>query len=128
MMVRGIRGATTVKNNTAEAIIEASEEMMQQLVSDNDVKPENISQVWFTVTQDLDAAFPARSLRNLKDFQFVPVMCATEINVPGSLEKCIRVMISYNTMKKQKEIRHVYLRDAIKLRPDLSLTNEAGSR
>ncbi|AOM82809.1 chorismate mutase [Salisediminibacterium beveridgei] len=128
MMVRGIRGATTVENNSAEAIIEASQEMLQQLVSDNDVNPENISQIWFTVTQDLNAAFPARSLRNFRDFQYVPVMCATEINVPESLEKCIRVMVSYNTTKKQKDIRHVYLRDAVKLRPDLSLTKEGGSR
>lgn len=128
MKVRGIRGATTVDVNSAEAIIEASEEMLTQLVTDNDVRPEDISQVWFTVTQDLDAAFPARSLRNLQDFQYVPVMCAVEINVPNSLKHCIRVMVSYNTTKNQQDIRHVYLREAVKLRPDLSLTKEARTR
>lgn len=122
MNVRGIRGATTVEHNSAEEIVNASKEMIEKLVADNDVVPEDISQIWFTVTPDLNAVFPAKALRLLNDFQYVPVMCATEIDVPGSLSKCIRVMVTVNTVKSQEEISHVYLKEAVKLRPDLSLT------
>lgn len=122
MNVRGIRGATTVEHNIAEEIVNASKEMIEKLVADNDVVPEDISQIWFTVTPDLNAVFPAKALRLLNDFQYVPVMCATEIDVPGSLSKCIRVMVTVNTVKSQEEISHVYLKEAVKLRPDLSLT------
>lgn len=122
MNVRGIRGAITVEQNDADEIVRASKDMLEKLVSDNDVIPEDISQVWFTVTPDLNAVFPAKALRLLEGFQYVPVMCAKEIDVPGSLSKCIRVMVTVNTMKAQEEINHVYLKEAVKLRPDLSLT------
>lgn len=123
-MIRGIRGATTVEANRADEIIESSFELVDELIGKNDLSPENISHVWFTVTNDLNAAFPAKALRKLEGFQFVPVMCAREIDVPDGLEKCIRVMITAETSKVQRDIHHVYLNRAVRLRPDLTLTNQ----
>ncbi|SDN37294.1 chorismate mutase [Alkalicoccus daliensis] len=123
-MIRGIRGATTVEKNDAGLIHRATEELMKQIEEQNNLKPQDISHVIITVTEELTATFPARALRDLPGYQFVPVMCAQEIPVPGSMKSCIRLMVTAATEKNQEEINHIYLNKAEKLRPDLSLTKE----
>ncbi|CAM3394762.1 chorismate mutase [Marinicrinis lubricantis] len=120
MYMRGIRGATTVEHNEESEILQATIQLLQQIVTANDIKPEDIGSVIITVTQDLDAVFPAKAIRQMKGWELVPLMCALEINVEGSLSRCIRFMVHVNTEKKQDEIVHVYLNGATALRPDLS--------
>lgn len=124
-MIRGIRGAITVEQNTESAILDATGELMAELIKANRMEPEDIASVFATVTEDLDATFPARAIRSIPGWELVPVMCAREIPVPGSIAKCIRVLILVNTTTPQKDIRHVYLRHATRLRPDL--TEKSGS-
>lgn len=119
-LVRGIRGATTVERNKAEDIKEATKELLEALVKENELDPEYIASAFFTVTTDLNAEFPALAARELMGWNCVPLLCATEIDVPGSLEKCIRVMVHVNTTRPQKELKHIYLRRAFALRKDLS--------
>lgn len=119
MAVRGIRGASTVANNDSTEILQATEEMLQEIVAANDIDPIDICSVFVTVTQDLDATFPARAIRGLTGWELVPLMCSVEIPVANSLPRCIRLMVLINTDKSQDEIVHVYLNEAKKLRPDL---------
>ena len=119
MMVRGVRAAATVSANDATEIKQITLDMIQQIVNENDMDPADIASVWITVTDDLDAAFPAQPIRQLPGWELVPIMCALEIPVKGSLEKCIRVMVHWNTNKTQAEIKHIYLGGARALRPDL---------
>jgi chorismate mutase len=118
MWVRAVRGATTVENNSAADILEATAELLMKAVEVNGINPEDIISIIFSVTGDLDAAFPAAAAREL-GWTGIALMCTNEIPVPGSLEKCIRVLIHINTDKKNEEIKHVYLREARILRPDL---------
>lgn len=118
-MVRGIRGATTVEENDKEAIIRATEELLEEMAAQNEFHPDDIASVFFTVTPELNATFPAEAARK-RGWLMVPMLCATEIPVPGSLPMCIRVLIHLNTDKTPQEIRHVYLRRAVRLRPDWS--------
>lgn len=120
MVNRGIRGATTVTKNEEAEILRETVVLLREIVERNDVIAENISNVWITMTNDLDATFPARAIREIEGWEMVPLMCSTEIPVKGSLPKCIRLMVQINTDKSQREIRHVYLNEAQKLRPDLS--------
>jgi chorismate mutase len=117
-MVRGIRGATTVDHNDATEIREATQELLQMILSENALCTEDLVSAIFTVTQDLNADFPASSARAL-GWELVPLLCATEIPVPSGLSRCIRVLIQVNTTRSQTEIRHVFLRNAIALRKDL---------
>ncbi len=116
--VRGIRGATTVAENIEENIIDATKELLLAMVETNDIQIYDIASAIFTVTQDLDAAFPAAAAREL-GWKYVPLMCSTEIPVKESLPMCIRVLLHVNTYKEQHEIEHIYLNKAAKLRPDL---------
>jgi chorismate mutase len=120
MSVRGIRGATTVEANEEQAILEATADLLKRLVEANGIVPEDIASIIVTVTHDLDAAFPARAIRQLPGWELVPLMCALEVPVKGSLEKCIRLMVHVNTDKKQDEIQHIFLGRARSLRPDLA--------
>lgn len=117
-MVRGIRGATTVDHNDAEEIREATQELLQMILSENQLCTEDLVSAIFTVTSDLNADFPASSARGI-GWQLVPLLCATEIPVPGSLPHCIRVLLHVNTTRTQREIRHIFLRNAVFLRKDL---------
>lgn len=119
MRFRGIRGAVTVDANTPAAILDATAELLQRMVRSNEVDVDDIAGVVFTVTPDLDAAFPAEAGRRLAGWAQVPLMCAQEIPVPGALARCIRVLMFVNTTKAIDEVQHVYLRDAERLRPDL---------
>lgn len=118
-MIRGFRGATTVLNNNKEEILKNTKDLVKEMVNLNNVKATDISHVFFSVTHDLNAAFPAKSVREMDGWNHVPVMCMTEIDVPNSLPKCIRVMLVAKTSLDQSEIQHVFHNDAIKLRPDL---------
>ena len=118
-MMRGIRGATTVRENDANEIIQETKRMIEEMAVKNEIKPEAIASVLISVTKDLDATFPAKALRLIDGWKYVPVMCMPEIEVPGSLPQCIRVMMTVNTNLNQKDVQHVYLNDAVQLRPDL---------
>lgn len=118
--VRGIRGATTAIENSAEAIYEATSALLDAIIAENEVQPDDVASVLITMTQDLTAAFPAAAIRAKVGWQWVPLMCAQELVVPGSLQKCVRILIHMNTTRAQKDIVHVYLGDAVVLRPDLA--------
>jgi chorismate mutase len=117
-MVRGIRGATTVSEDTAAAILEATEELVREIVASNTFEAEDVASALFTVTPDLRAEFPAAAARRM-GWTMVPLLNFTEIGVPGRLQRCIRVLIHVNTERSQREMVHVYLREAVSLRPDL---------
>ncbi len=120
--VRGIRGATTVTENSKEAVEEAVTELLNAIETQNKLSPEDIVSVIFTATQDIDAIFPAAIARQRPHWEDVPLLDVQQMSVEGSLKRCIRVLIHVNTPKPQKEISHSYLRDACNLRPDWSLT------
>lgn len=114
-MIRGIRGAITVKNNSKEEILEATKKVLQEMVTQNQIKIEDIASAIFSVTTDLNAAFPAEAAR-LIGWKHTSLLCTTEIPVPDSLTKCIRVLLHVNSDKKQDEIKPVYLEEAKTLR------------
>ncbi|GAB6156987.1 chorismate mutase [Desulfotomaculum varum] len=116
--VRGIRGAVTVERNVSQEIIEATQELIKAIVERNQISVEDIGSIFFTVTPDLNSEFPAKAVRAM-GWHYVPLLCAQEINVAGSLPRCIRVLVHVNTGKSQQEMIHVYLREAAHLRPDL---------
>ena len=118
MACRGMRGATTVEIDSAPAILEATHQLLTGMVEANQIDSADVASAIFTVTPDLTAAFPARAAREL-GWQHVPLVDAQEVPVPGSLPRCVRVLILWNTDRSQQEIRHVYLRGAASLRPDL---------
>ena len=123
MQCRGIRGATTVENNTREDILASTKELLLQMVEANGIKVEDIASVMFTLSEDLNAEFPAMAARQL-GWLNTALLCAREINVPNSLRKCLRIMILCNTEKKAEEIVHIYTKDAANLRPDVSEVND----
>jgi len=115
MWCRGIRGATVVTSNTREAILEAGDELLQKMIEANAVEKESIASVFFTTTPDLDAEFPAAAARR-QGWTDIPLLGMQEMNVPGSLSKCLRVLIMFNTDKQPDQIVHVYLRGTEVLR------------
>lgn len=119
MNTRGIRGAITVDANSADEIKKGTVELLESILRANDVKKEDIAFVIFTVTKDLNAAFPAAFARSECGFDLVPMMCYEEMSVINSIEKCIRMMVVINTEKSQNEILHQYLGKAAILRQDL---------
>ncbi len=119
MAIRGIRGATTVTADTPDLILQATRELLEEILAANvGMQPEDVASALFTVTDDLVSTFPAQAARQM-GWGLVPMMCAREIPVPGSLRRVIRVLVHWNTELPQNVITHVYLRDAVKLRPDL---------
>jgi len=118
-LVRAIRGAITVDDNKKDLILEGTKELLEKIVEENDICEEDIISIIFSVTNDLNAAFPAAAAREM-GWTNIALMCTNEINVPGSLEKCIRVLMHINTDKSNKDIKHIYLRKARTLRPDLA--------
>jgi chorismate mutase len=117
MPVRGIRGATTVARNDASAIYMATLELLNTMVRLNGLRPEDVGYITFTVTEDLDASFPADAARAGLGWTDVPLLCGREIPVRGALERCIRVLVAWNTAKTQADVRHAFLRGARALRP-----------
>lgn len=123
MYCRGIRGATTVEHNTREEILAATTEMLQILIQRNALQAEDIASAIFSVTDDLDAEFPALAARKL-GWTEVALMCSREIPVPHSLRKCIRVLLHVNTTRSAAEIQHVYIHGAVTLRPTFGQNHE----
>ena len=119
MICRGVRGATTVESNSREEILTATRQLLALMIRLNDIQAADVGSAIFSITQDLDAEFPALAARQL-GWLDVPLICTHEVNVPGSLPNCIRILLHWNTDKAQSEIQHVYIKGAIKLRPDLS--------
>lgn len=120
MSTKAIRGATTVEENTKESIKLATIELLSEILAKNAMVKEDISHVIFTLTKDVNADFPAKFARTELGFDDVPMICSNEIEVPNALPMCIRVLVVINSDKSHKEIKHIYLHGAKKLRPDLS--------
>ena len=119
MSIRGLRGATTVSADQPDLILQATRELLEEMLEENKgMRPEDVASAIFTVTDDLVSTFPAQAAREM-GWSLVPMLCAREIPVPNSLARVIRVLVHWNTDVSQSEITHVYLRDAVKLRPDL---------
>jgi len=118
---RGVRGAITVRENTAEAIRDATLELLQAIVDANQIDVDDIGGVYFTTTVDLTAEYPAVAARELGWYD-VAILCGHEMNIPHGLPMCVRVMVMWNTSRSAQEIRHIYLREAQQLRPDRATT------
>ncbi len=118
MICRGVRGATSVDINDAVAIITATRELLERIVAANDLLVEDVVSVIFTATPDLDAAYPARAAREM-GWMNTPLLCMQEMVVAGSLPRCIRVLVLWNTDLSPDQVQHAYLGRARALRPDL---------
>lgn len=118
MRTRGVRGATTVESNSPDAIIDATKELLSAMIEVNEIQEDDVASAFFTVTQDLNAEFPAVAARQM-GWTDVALLCGHEMNKPGSLPMCLRILLHVNTEKAAKEIKHVYLRGARVLRPDI---------
>ncbi|GKV55432.1 chorismate mutase AroH [Sporosarcina sp. NCCP-2222] len=119
MTVRGVRGATTVHCDDIDAILKETEALALEMANANQFPPEDIVSVIVSTTPDIKSVFPAKAIRSIDGWKYVPVMCTHEMDVPGSMPQCIRILMHVNLETPQKEIRHIYHNDAIKLRPDL---------
>jgi chorismate mutase len=117
MRCRGLRGATTARANTPEAILEATTELLTELMRANDLRVEDVASAVFTTTRDLNAEFPAVAA-NRMGWTNIALLCGHEMDVPGSLAMCVRVLLHVNTEKEPHELIHAYLRGATVLRPD----------
>jgi chorismate mutase len=125
MKFRGVRGATTTNENSAEAIWSATRELLEAIIAANQIDEDDVASVIFTATPDLNAAYPAKAARDLGWTQ-VALMGCQEMAVPGGLRRCIRVLIHWNTPKRNADLRHIFLREAVALRPDLSALRADG--
>jgi chorismate mutase len=123
MMIRGVRGATTVHANDAAEVLAATQELLQEMIAANGIVEEDVASVFFTTTPDLTAVFPAQAARNL-GWTRVALMGSQEANIDEGLALCVRILIHWNTEKSLGEIQHVYQRSAVRLRPDLYPTNK----
>jgi chorismate mutase len=119
MPCRGVRGATTVENNSPEEILKATRQLLALIIRQNGIEPGDVCSAIFSTTTDLDGEFPALAARQLGWID-VALMCVHELDVPGSLRRCIRVLLHWNTTKAPSEIVHIYIKDAAHLRPDRS--------
>ena len=119
MACRVVRGATTVTANTREEILGETRKLLALMIRFNDIETADVASAIFTVTSDLNAEFPALAARQL-GWLDVPLLCSYEVDVPGSLRHCVRVLVHWNTDKTQQQITHVYVKEAQRLRPDLS--------
>ena len=114
---RGVRGATTVGENSAEAILAAPRQLLFTIIRHNQLDSRDVASAIFTSTIDLNAVFPATAARQLGWYD-VPLLCSHEVDVPGSLRQCVRILLHWNTSKPQDKIVQVYLHEATRLRPD----------
>lgn len=115
---RALRGAITVEENSAEKIVQATRELLSQMVQANEVDTEDLVSIIFTLTKDLDAVFPAVAARSF-GWNQIPLLCCQEVEVPDSMPRCIRVLMHINTEKTAQDLKHIYLRQAVDLRQDL---------
>lgn len=119
MSCRGVRGATTVEENSREAILRNARQLLALMIRLNGIDSQDVASAFFSLTPDLNAEFPALAARQLGWFD-VPLLCTNEISVPESLPRCVRILINWNTDKPQAAVAHVYIKEARQLRPDLS--------
>lgn len=119
MPCRGVRGATTAENNSSEEILKNTRQLLALMIRQNGIEAKDVASAIFSTTTDLDAEFPALAARQLGWID-VALMCVHELDVPGSMRRCIRVLLHWNTEKAPEEIVHVYIKEAAKLRPDRS--------
>ncbi|MGW8257382.1 MAG: chorismate mutase [Thermoguttaceae bacterium] len=124
MPCRGVRGATTCEENTAESILKATRELLALMIRQNGIESQDVASAFFSTTRDLDAEFPALAARQLGLWD-TALMCVNELDVPGSLRHCIRILLHWNTAKPVEQIAHVYIKEAANLRPDRSATPPA---
>ena len=120
MMVRGVRGATTADRNDRDSVMSATTELLREMLEQNEIDSEDLAAVQFTTSPDLVAEFPAVAARESLGWKYVPLINAGEIDRPGAQELCIRILMFWNTDRAQSEIKHVYLKGAVKLRVDLA--------
>ncbi len=121
MLQRGIRGAITADENTPECIEKAVVELIEEITFRNGINPKDIVSAVFSMTKDLDCVYPAKFAReHFKQWQYVPMMCFSELDIKGALQKCIRLLITVNTQVSQEDIKHVYLKGAQILRKDIT--------
>ncbi|QPC46695.1 chorismate mutase [Mangrovibacillus cuniculi] len=118
-MIRGIRGATTVENDKEEEILLKTKELLGEMVKENSIHLDDIASIFISATPDLKEVFPAKALRKMEGWTYVPVVCMQELDIQGAIKKCIRVMMHVNTSQKPEAIIHVYQERAVSLRPDL---------
>ncbi|WP_040228404.1 chorismate mutase [Bhargavaea cecembensis] len=119
-MVRGVRGATSICEDGQQHVLEETAGLVKEMAEQNGLRPEEIVSVLISTTTDITSAFPAKAVRSMPGWEYVPVMCTHEMDVPGAMPLCIRVLMHANTEKAQKEICHVYRNEAVRLRPDLA--------
>jgi chorismate mutase len=117
MAVRGVRGATTVATDSREHVLAATRELLETIISANQLSVDDIASVIFTVTPDLTSEYPAQAARDL-GWTHVPLLGASEMSVPGGLPRCIRVLMHVNTRQRPEQLKHIYLQEARSLRPD----------
>ncbi|AFJ42876.1 chorismate mutase [Francisella orientalis] len=117
-MQRSVRGATTIEKDTKENVLSATRELLQEMIDLNNIKSEDIVNIIFTATRDIESEFPAVAAREV-GLVNVPLIDCQQMMRKGALEFCIRVMLTYNTTKSQIDVKHVYLHGAKVLRPDL---------
>jgi len=122
MAVRGIRGAITIPEDNSIEVLQATRELLEEIIKQNGIESQDLASIIFTVTSDIKSTFPAEAARSM-GLNLVPLLCSQEIGVKGSIPLCIRVLLHMNTNKNQEEINHVFLRDASKLREDLLRVN-----
>lgn len=118
-MIRGIRGATTADQDDEKEILLSTESLLKEMIVHNDITADHVASVFISATDDITSAFPAKALRGFEEWKYVPVMCMQELEVPHGLPLCIRVMIHYNTQTPQCDVQHIYMKNAVSLRPDL---------
>ena len=119
MTVRGVRGATTVVSDQTDIVLEATRSLVIEMAKENGIVPEEIVSVIVSTTRDIESAFPAKAVRTIDGWKYVPVMCTHEMDVPGAMPLCIRILMHVNSERAQKDIKHIYQNEAVKLRPDL---------
>ncbi len=118
MTCRGIRGAVCAEANRTNAVLRATRQLLERIVTVNQLSTQDVASAIFTATPDLDAAYPAQAAREL-GWTHVPLLCMQEMAVAGGPPRCIRVLIHWNTDCDPEDVRHVYLGAARALRPDL---------
>ncbi len=120
MKTLAIRGATVADDNTINAISDATCELFSKIISENNLDTDNIISAIFTMTNDLDVVYPAKCVRENLGYTDIPFLCYQELNIQGSLRKCIRILMLINSELNKKDIKHIYLKEAKSLRADKS--------
>jgi chorismate mutase len=121
-MIRGVRGATTTDCDNEKDVLLSTESLLREMILHNNIMAEDVASVFISATSDIGSVFPAKALRRIDEWKYVPVMCMQELDLPDALPNCIRVMIHLNTSTPQKDIQHIYMKNAVSLRPDLKDT------